>query len=197
MNAGHRHAGFLAAAAMATALTVPAVPAAATGAQIEAGTLATWADLSTWTRPAAGVPGGIEVGLGLVLAGPDGDMRLAFYAVRPAAPGVQADRPPSEIGVRAAASARMNPNLLRTPTLTLTFGGPEREDQTIDLSATMAVNDPAPGAFVTSGIATMTADTFLQLTAADEIAASVFGAAVALRDDQVEAVRAFRDHLFR
>jgi len=60
----------------------------------------------------------------------------------------------------------------------------------------MAVNDPAPGAAVESGVAKMSREAFQTLLKAPEIGANIFGAEVTLREDQIEALRAFRDRLF-
>jgi hypothetical protein len=170
---------------------VAAAPVATVPSQIEAGALATWSDLSTWSRPSA-TAGQIETGLGLVVTGPNGDMRLAFYVERPAQ-GRQAL--PRDIGVRAAAGAVMSPNLLRTPTLTFTSVGADDKKQIIDVSSRMAVDNPAPGAAVTSGVARMSVADFRALASSVELQAKVFGAEVALRDDQIEAIRAFRDRV--
>jgi len=201
MRTSHSRAGIVAVTVLAgvAAVSIAAAPRsllpAATDTQIEAGALATWADLSTWTRPAAGAPGRTEFGLGLVLAGPDGDMRLAFYVVRPDR-RTGATRPPTQVGVRAASGALMNPNLLRRPVLTITYGDPDEEAETIDLSQAMMVDNPAPGAAVTSGVASIAAERFVEVTAAEDISANIFGAAVTLRRDQIEALRAFRDRVF-
>lgn len=206
MRTSHSRAGIVAVTVLAgvTAASIAAVAIAAAprtflpssaGTQIEAGALATWADLSTWTRPAAGAPGRTEFGVGLVLAGPDGDMRLAFYVVRPDR-RTGATRPPGDVGVRAASGALMNPNLLRRPVLTITYGDPDEEAETIDLSQAMTVDNPAPGAAVTSGVASIAAERFIEVVAADDISANIFGATVTLRRDQIEALRAFRDRFF-
>lgn len=165
---------------------------AAAPAQIEAGALATWADLSTWSRPAK-APGQAETGLGLVVTGSSGEMRLAFYVVRPAQ-GRRAA--PSEVGVRAASGALMSPNLLRTPTLTFTSISADEKEELIDVSRRMTVDNPAPGAAVTSGIAALTPEEFLRLASSAKLQALIFGAEVALRADQIDAIRAFRDRVF-
>lgn len=183
-----------AALAVAASLALP-VAGVAAGDQIEAGYLASWEDKSTWTRPVAGTTALVEVGVGLVLEGGSGPMRLAFYVVR-ATRGAASSRPPVDINVRAAAGSRMNPNLIRTPTLSFTHGSPEADTETIDVSSSMAVNDPAPGAAVESGVAKISAEAFQTMLEAPEIGANIFGAEVTLREDQIEALRAFRDRLF-
>lgn len=165
--------------------------AAMAPSQIEAGSLATWSDLSTWSRPSS-TAGQTEVGLGLVVTGPSGAMRLAFYVERPTQGRATTLR---DIGVRAAAGVVMSPNLIRTPTLTFTSVGADDKKQVIDVSSRMAVDNPAPGAAVTSGVARMIVADFRVLAASVELQAQVFGAEVALREDQIEAIRAFRDRV--
>jgi hypothetical protein len=175
--------------------TVAALATAGVGrasAQIEAGALATWADLSTWSRPDPAA-GGTEVGLGLVVEGPDGAMRLAFFVIERQRGG--RTPPPAQIGVRAAAGSRMNPNLLRTPTLAFILRTPGQETEEIDVSSTMTVDNPAPGAAVTSGVGHIPVARFRALTTSKEVLARIFGAEVALREDQLEAIRAFRERV--
>lgn len=181
----------LAAAAAVTMLAMPALPAA----QIEAGALATWGDLSTWSRPAAGTTSLTETGLGLVLAGDQGEMRLAFFVVR-ANRGAAASRPPTEIGVRAAAGARVNPNLMRTPTLSFTFGDRgDDQPEFVDLSEKITVDNPAPGAPVASAVGAMAVDAFVEMSEADEVRADIFGAQVTFRADQIAALQAFAERV--
>lgn len=170
--------------------------AGAGGRQIEAGDLATWADLSTWVIPNRETQQ-TEVGMGLVLDGPSGAMRLAFFITRPARGG---DAEPTSVGFRVASSLRMNPNLLRAPVLTFLArvrnDEDELEDVELDLTAAMRVDNPAPGAAITSGVGQITPDAFKTLARAEELTGTVLGAPVEFRDEQREAVRAFRDKVF-
>lgn len=185
----------LAAVVMLMAPGAAQLSADGAASQIEAGALASWGDLSSWSRPAAGVEGRTEHGLGLVLSGGSGQMRLAFFVVR-------ADREPARsrpietVGLRAAAGARVNPNLIRRPTLMLTFGDPGADPETLDLSESMTVDNPAPGAPVASGVGSMAAADFLRMIAAEEISGEIFGASVTFRADQVDAARAFGERFF-
>jgi hypothetical protein len=165
--------------------------------QIEAGYLAAWADLSTWTRGSR-EGGQTEVGLGLVLDGPSGPMRLAFFVTRPARGRT---RPPAAVGFRVASGARVNPALLRTPTVIFTARvsagkGRQLETVEVDLSSAMTVDNPAPGAAITSAVGSMPAREFHVLADARDLRAVLLGARVIFRDDQQDAVRAFRDRIF-
>jgi hypothetical protein len=164
--------------------------------QIEAGDLANWADLSTWSIPNRETRQ-LEVGMGLVLSGPSGAMRLAFYVNQPMRGTVPE---PASVGFRVASSLRMNPNLLRTPTLVFTAVVRNEEDELeeveLDLSSAMMVDNPAPGAAITSGVGSMSVEAFKTLADAEEISANILGAKVEFGDEQREAVTAFRDKLF-
>jgi len=163
--------------------------------QIQAGDLANWADRSTWSTPDA-ASRQTEVGMGLVVGGSSGSMRLAFYVLQPTR-GVAPE--PSSIGVRVASSLRMNPNLLRTPTLIFNTTTVDEEDGVeeaeIDLSPTLRVDNPAPGAAVTSGLSRLTAEQFITIAEADEMEGTILGAAVEFREDQLDAIRAFRERV--
>lgn len=170
--------------------------AGAGGRQIEAGDLANWADLSTWVIPDRETQQ-TEVGMGLVLNGPVGAMRLAVFITRPTRGGAAE---PTSVGFRVASSLRMNPNLLRTPTLT--FLATVRNDQDeleeveLDLTSAMRVDNPAAGAAITSGVGQMPPEAFKTLARAEALTGTVLGAPVEFRDEQREALQAFRDKVF-
>jgi hypothetical protein len=147
---------------------------------------ADWQDLETWSRPVAET-GEIERGLGLHLSGPGGAV-LASFAVRTPLRG-RADRA-DEVIVQAAASPLANPNRLQTPTLVLVGHTDGERDVRFDLSSRLTVDDPSPGAQVTSGVARMRAADYRSLIAAERISGTVLGIEVEFRADQVAAMRA-------
>jgi hypothetical protein len=59
----------------------------------------------------------------------------------------------------------------------------------IDATASVRVDDPAPGAIVRSATGRVSAPSFLRLTEAKTIAGEVFGAEVAFRPDQMKALQ--------
>jgi len=164
--------------------------------QIEAGDLARWDDLSTWVIPNRETQQ-TEIGMGLVLSGPAGAMRLAFFVTQPTR-GRAAE--PTSVGFRVASSLRMNPNLLRTPTLTFLAKVRNDEDELeeveLDLTSAIRVDNPAAGAAVTSGVGQMPPEAFKTLARAEELTGTILGAPVDFRDDQREAIQAFRDKVF-
>jgi hypothetical protein len=172
--------------AITTALTI----AVATGGFVRADQAmrlwADWQDLETWSRPVAET-GEIERGLGLHLSGPGGAV-LASFAVRTPLRG-RADRA-DEVIVQAAASPLANPNRLQTPTLVLVGHTDGERDVRFDLSSRLTVDDPSPGAQVTSGVARMRAADYRSLIAAERISGTVLGIEVEFRADQVAAMRA-------
>lgn len=147
---------------------------------------AEWKDLETWSRPVAET-GETERGLGLHLSGPGGAV-LASFAVR-TPPRGRADRA-NEVIVQAAASPLANPNRLQTPTLVLVGHTEGERDVRFDLSSRLTVDDPSPGAQVTTGVASMPAADYRRLTAAERITGTILGIEVELRADQVAAMRA-------
>jgi hypothetical protein len=161
----------------------------------QAGYLADWADRSTWRRRDKAT-GKVEVGLGLVLNGSAGAMRLAFYVEDPT-PIVPAGLRP--VRFRVAAGPRLNPGILRTPTLTFTavvsIDGAKPRPVTIDASSTMTVDNPAPGAPVTSATGTLPQGAIQALADASALSGSILGVPVSFRDDQRGAIRAFRDRV--
>jgi hypothetical protein len=172
-------------------------PAAGAGALADpqAGYLADWADRATWRRRDK-TTGKVEVGLGLVLNGSAGAMRLAFYVDDPTPIMPVGLRP---VGFRVAAGPRLNPGILRTPTLTFTavvsVNGAKPRPITIDASATMTVDNPAPGAPVTSGTGMLPQGAIHAIADASALSGSILGVPVSFRDDQRAAIRAFRDRV--
>ena len=169
--------------------------AAAAPADGQAGYLADWADRSTWRRRDKNT-GRVEVGLGLVLNGSAGAMRLAFYVSEPSPIAPAGLRP---IGFRVAAGPRLNPGLLRSPTLTFTatvgVRGAKPRQVVIDASSTMTVDNPAPGAPVTSGTGTLPQGAIHTLADATALSGAILGVPVQFRDDQRAAIRSFRDRV--
>jgi hypothetical protein len=135
---------------------------------------ATWKDLETWST-------GAERGLGLHLSGPSGTVLVAFVAPRS-----------GDVTVQASTGPATNPN--RVQTATLVFSGTDARTQRfrIDLSSRLTVDNPAPGAQVTSGVARMRAAEFERLSGASGVTATVLGLDVAVRPDQLDAMRALR-----
>jgi hypothetical protein len=169
---------------------------AGTASQIQAGDLATWADLSTWSN-ANRVTRQTEIGMGLIVDGSSGSMRLAFYVTQPTR-GTAPE--PSSIGVRVASSLRMDPNLLRSPTLIFNTTTTDEETDEVteaefDLSSSLRVDNPAPGAAITSGLTELTAEQFITIAESDSIEGTILGAEVEFREDQIEAILAFRERV--
>lgn len=187
---------FIAVMALACAAGAARPAAVAGPRQAEAGYLANWADLSTWSTPNPKTRQ-TEIGLGLVLDGDSGPMRLAFYVSQPTRGRGPA---PATVKFRVASGAQMDPTLLRTPTLTFAAKVPAGKDKfetvKLDLSSSMTVDNPVPGAAITSAIGSMTAKEFQTLAGAQALGAVVLGARVEFRDNQRAALRAFRDRVF-
>lgn len=161
------------------------------GPQAGAGPLATWADGETWSRYLAAT-GETEVGLGLQPSGSGGTMKVAFMARQR---GKTAPRAPEEITVQLGSGALVNPNILRSPTLVFVLNPKTAQQVTLDLSSRLSVDNPAPGAAVTSGFARIPSAAFVRITRARRLSAMTLGLSVEFSPAQLEALRAFRDRL--
>ena len=142
---------------------------------------ASWRDLETWSQPAGG--GRTERGLGLHLSGSSGTVMVAFVARA----GGQGD-----VTVQISTGPLVNPNRMQTATLVFRGTDDQRRQFELDLSSRLTVDNPAPGAQVTSGMARMRAAEFARLAGATGVTAAVLGLDVAVRPDQLEAMRALR-----
>jgi hypothetical protein len=135
---------------------------------------ASWRDLETWSN-------GPERGLGLHLSGPSGTVLVAFVA-----------RATGDVTVQASTGPGTNPNRVQTATLVFSGTDDRKRSFRIDLSSRLAVDNPAPGAQVTSGVAHMRASEYAQLSGAAAVSATVLGLEVSVRPDQLAAMRALR-----
>ena len=147
---------------------------------------ATWRDLETWSRPIEPT-GETERGLGLHLSGAGGTVMVAFV-VRTRGRGGSA----GEVTVQVATGPLVNPNRVQTPTLVWNGRDPKGHVFRIDLSSRLSVDNPAPGAQVTSGVARMRAVEFERLASATAVTATALGLDVTARPDQLDAIRALR-----
>ena len=135
---------------------------------------ATWQDLETW-------PSGTGRGLGLHLSGASGTVLVAFIA--PEA---------GDVTVQVSTGPVANPNRVHTATLLFKGTDDEKRPFQIDLGSRLTVDNPAPGAQVTSGVARLRAAEFERLQNATALTAQVLGLDVAVRPDQLAAMRALR-----
>jgi hypothetical protein len=176
-------------AVAAAALLLIGGPASLAGQGVP-GMRATWGDLQTWARPVEGTTN-ITHGLGLQVSGGGGTMFLAFEGDV----ALRQPQPVRSVGVMAAAPFTSNPNLLRPAVLSLLVTNIKKERKTFDLSSRMTVDNPAPGAMVSNGVLTMRADEFVEVMSAETVTGNIFGVDIALRPDQVKAVRALGERL--
>ena len=160
--------------------------------QISAGILATWKDLDTWTNYHDDSRE-TEKGLGLILGGSGGEMRLGFSA---RLAGRFPNKPPAVIRVEASADPRSNPNTLRWPALRFHLDEHTDHPLLIDLSDRMTVDNPAPGAMVNNSVAQMTPDDLLALLDAKTVSVNIFQVDVAFREDQLKALAKYADSIF-
>jgi hypothetical protein len=167
-----------------TALVLCLGLAASPAGQSVTGVVPNWSDLETWSRP---IPGAREVehGVGLHVSGPGGTMLLSFSGRL----SLRTLRPPASLLVVLAPPLLSNPNVIRKPTLIFVADDGTKEREVIDATASVRVDDPAPGAIVRSATGRVSAPSFLRLTEAKMIAGEVFGAEVAFRPDQMKALQ--------
>jgi len=146
---------------------------------------ASWRDLETWSRSLGS--GRTEQGLGLHLSGSSGAVLMAFLRRVDGRTG-----PSGDVTVQVSTGPAGNPNRVQTATLVFKGTDDRKRAFTMDLSSRLTVDNPAPGAQVTSGVATMRAAEFERLSSSSGVTATVLGLDVAVRTDQLEAMRALR-----
>ncbi|HUL72148.1 MAG TPA: hypothetical protein VLT86_03555 [Vicinamibacterales bacterium] len=160
--------------------------------QISAGMLSTMKDLDTWTTYHDDTRQ-TERGLGVVVSGKGGTMRMSFVAMLE---GRFPKTAPRSIRVQASADPLANPNTLRTPTLTLFVDAKAEKPFVLDLGSRMTVDNPAAGAMVLDSVAQITAEEFARVAWAESIRANVFMVDVEFRPDQLKALQKFSDSIF-
>jgi len=168
--------------------------------QIRAGVLATWKDMETWTQYHDDTRE-TEKGIGLVLGGGGGQMRLSFVA---RLAGRFPNKPPATVALEAAADPMANPNTLRNPTLRfLVTPFPDEKHPEVkpkplalDLSDRMVVDNPAPGAMVNDAVARLKADEFTAIASAKTVKAKVFMVDVEFNADQLNALEKYAESVF-
>jgi hypothetical protein len=160
--------------------------------QIRAGALATWKDLETWTQYHDDTRE-TEKGLGLILSGAGGQMRLSFAA---RLDGRFPNKPPAAVAIEAAADPMANPNTLRNPTLQFLATSIDGKHTALDLSTRMVVDNPAPGAMVNDAVAKLKPEEFGAIAWAKAVRANVFMVDVEFSADQLRALQKFADSLF-
>jgi hypothetical protein len=171
---------------VAAVLFVAATPAYA---QIDAGILANWADLATWTQYDE-TSRMTEIGLGLIPAGPTGTMRLSFEAKLD---GRRPTKPPGRVGLRLAAPPLLNPAQVRSTTLRFEVDEKRQDRIAFEMSDRVLSLEATPGSYVSSASAFLTIDEFERLARAETVKADVLGIAVEFSAAQLKALRAYAD----
>ncbi len=187
------------------AVVVSTIGASAGARQIRAGVLATWKDMETWTLYHDDTRE-TEKGLGLILSGSGGEMRLSFSS---RLAGRFPNKPPSTVAIEAAADPMGNPNTLRNPTLRflVTPGEDDKKpaDQkrmvdekptVLELSDRMVVDNPAPGAVVNDAVARLKSDEFESIAWAKAVKAHIFTVDVEFSAAQLKALQKYSESIF-
>jgi hypothetical protein len=145
---------------------------------------AEWGDLETWSRYLEGTRES-ELGLGLQVSGPSG---LTFVAFLGRLDVRNPTVPPREITVQVGAGRLANPNLIRRPVLIFVADDRTTRRVEYDLTGRLNVDEPAPGAAVENGIASMRAAEFVRLTEAESLQMNMFGFEAVFRPDHLRAM---------
>jgi hypothetical protein len=199
MRSGHSiHRAFVGVVVAILVVSTIGVPLGAR--QIRAGALATWKDGETWTLYHDDTRE-TERGIGFILGGSGGQMRLAFAA---RLEGRFPNKPPSTVAIEAAADPMANPNTQRNPTLKLLVmpapdeKHPDDKPQPIalDLSDRMVVDNPAAGAMVADAVARLKADEFTAIAWAKVVKANVFMVDVEFNAAQLKALQKYAESVF-
>ncbi|MEZ5317387.1 MAG: hypothetical protein R2752_08320 [Vicinamibacterales bacterium] len=174
------------AAAFALAALVVSSPAFA---QIDAGPLVNWADMTTWTQYNEGTRQ-TEMGLGLIPSGMGGTMRVSFEA---SLAGRRPTKAPTRVMMRLIPPPFLNPNTVRSSTARFEIDENKENRVVIDASDRVVSLDPQVGAYSTSVSVAMTIEEFERLASAETIKADLLGFAVEFSPAQIKALKAFAD----
>ncbi len=149
-----------------------------------------WKDLETWTHEVGSEPD-TEIGLGLVVTGPEGSVSVSFAVTRlRRSPGA----PPADVMLTLIPG--FEPNRVRWSNLSFRVTGRDKKQTTIDGSARLTTYPPGPfgpGDAPVNARARLTPGEFLQLADAQTVSVSALGISAPLRSDQVKALQAFAD----
>ena len=177
-------------------IVIAALAACAAGAaadpraQSVTGVVPKWADLETWARPIAATSE-VEHGLGLQFGGTGGMMMLSFSGRI----STRTSAPPTSIGAVVAPPVLANPNVIRKASLTFIADDGTDLRAVIDVSSSLRVDDPAPGAVIRSASVQIPAADFARLTKAKTLKVTVFGSDSLVRIDQIKAMQSLADKL--
>ncbi len=160
--------------------------------QIRAGALATWKNLETWTQYHDDTRE-TEKGIGLILSGSGGQMRLSFSA---RLAGRFPNKPPASVFLEAAADPMANPNTLRSQTLQFMITSPDDKHSALDLSTRMVVDNPAAGAMLNDAVAKLKPEEFGSIAWAKAVKANIFMVNVEFVPEQLRALQKYADSLF-
>jgi hypothetical protein len=178
------------ASALALAGVTGGLPAAALRAQSVTGVVPNWGDLETWTRTITSTRE-VEHGLGLHLSGTGGVMLVSFAGRM----DIRTPAAPPSLLVVMAPPLLGNPNIIRAPSLVFVVDDGTDARAVLDATASVRVDDAAPGAIVRSATGRVSAADFARLVKAKTIKATVFGSDSLVRIDQIKALQALADKL--
>lgn len=181
----------LAVVGFALTLIVGGLTARAAPAQMLVGLRAEWGDMETWTH-AIESSRETELGLGLHVAGKDGMTLLAFM-------GRLSTRdprtPPTVIDVQVSTGRLTNPTLVRRSVLAFVADPDVATRRAFDLSSSLRVDNPSPGAIINDGVATMAPSDFARLARAEVVDTTILGFEGSLNKGQVAAIKALAERL--
>jgi hypothetical protein len=160
-------------------------------AQFDAGPLANWVDLATWTRYDE-TSRMTEMGLGLIPTGPFGTMRVSLEA---RLDGRRPSKPPTTISLRLAPPAMLSPNQVRSTTLRFEVDEKRKDRIVFELSDRVVSLDATPGSYVSSANAALTIEEFERLARAETLKADVLGIVVEFSAAQLKALRTYADRV--
>ncbi len=176
-----RLVGVLVGAVVVLGLVVPRV----SFAQALVGLRSEWGDLETWTHALTSSRES-ELGLGLQVTGSTGTTLLAFMGRRSLR---SPTTPPDRIGVQVGTGKMTNPNLIRRATLSFLLDEGTDKATAVNLTSSLRVDNPTPGAIITDGVAEMSPDDFTRLAQAKTVKTDVLGFEGMLRPDQIAAIK--------
>jgi hypothetical protein len=158
-------------------------------AQDPAALLATWKDgeIRETFDTSARVS---QLAVAVMPAGAHGSLTVVVSARWP---GRARTKPLTEFEVRADVGMRVNPNLIRQPSLVFMLDPGTDHTRVIDLTERLKIPPSGPGSAIDTGTVTISLVELIQLLRAQTLDAEIFALPLTFTPTQLEALRKFGD----
>jgi hypothetical protein len=131
-----------------------------------------------------------QLAVAVMPSGPHGSLTVTLAARWP---GRARTKPLTEFELRADVGLRVNPNLIRQPTLLLVLDPETERTRVLDLSERLRIPPTGAGSAIDTGTVTLSLVELIQLLRAGTASAEIFGLPLTFTPAQLDALRAFGD----